>query len=74
MQYVYNLLAVILIGLSIGAIVGQPTNSARVTGLITIVLAVLAFFLSPSWIPLAAAVVVFLIGQGMQRDPRGARA
>ncbi|HUH88598.1 MAG TPA: hypothetical protein VL003_11210 [Pusillimonas sp.] len=73
MQYVYNLLAVILIGLSIGAIMGQHNNAARFSGLVAIVLAVLAFFISPGWAPLAVGTAVFLVGQGMQRDHRGAR-
>ena len=74
MQYVYNVLAAILIGLALGAALGQPTSSARITGVIAIVLAVLAFFFSPSWIPLAVGVAVFLVGQAMQGDRRVSRS
>jgi len=71
MIYIYNLLAAILIGLSIGAVIGQRNNAAKVTGLIAIVLAVVTIFTN-TWIPLAIGVAVFLVGQGMQRDPRTA--
>lgn len=71
MIYIYNLLAAILIGLSIGAAIGQRNNAARVTGLIAIVLAVVTIFTN-TWLPLAVGVVIFLIGQGLQRDPRPA--
>jgi len=73
MQYVINLLAAILIGMSIGAILGQRNNAALFTSLIAIVLAAAAFFLSPSWLPLAVGLAVFLLGQGMQRDARVSR-
>jgi len=71
MIYIYNLLAAILIGISIGAAIGQRNNASRVAGLIAIVLAVVAI-VTTTWLPIAAGVVVFLIGQGLQRDPRAA--
>lgn len=70
MQYVYNLLAVILIGLAIGSVLGQHTSSTRIASIIAIVLGALAFFFSPSWMPLAAGAAVFLLGQGLHRDPK----
>jgi len=73
MQYVYNVLAAILIGMAIGAALGQRTSSARVTSVIAIVVAAAAFFFSPSWIPLAIAVAIFLLGQAMQRDVKVSR-
>lgn len=67
MLYIYNVLAAILIGMSIGAAMGQRNNAALVTGLIAAVLGVVTFFMN-SWIPLAVGTAIFLIGQGMQRD------
>src|SRR5690554_1579983 len=64
MLYVYNVLAAILIGLSIGAAVGQRNNAALVTGLIAVVLGAITFFMG-SWIPLAVGTAIFLLGQGM---------
>ena len=71
MIYVYNLLSAILIGLSIGAAMGQRNSAALVTGVIAMVLAIVTI-VTNMWIPLAVGVAVFLIGQGMQRDRRRA--
>jgi len=73
MLYVYNVLAAILIGTAIGAVLGQRNNLARITCLIAVVLGVVSLFV-PSWIPLAIGLAVFLIGQGMQRDASSAHA
>lgn len=67
MIYIYNLLSAILIGLSIGAVVGQRNSAAVVTGLIAIVLGAVTI-ITNMWIPLAVGTAIFLIGQGMQRD------
>ncbi len=73
MLYVYNVLAAILIGTAIGAVLGQRNSLARITCLIAVILGVVSLFVA-SWIPLAIGLVVFLIGQGMQRDASSARA
>lgn len=66
MIYIYNLLSAILIGLSIGAVIGQRNSAALVTGVIAIVLAVITI-VTNMWILLAVGLAIFLVGQGMQR-------
>jgi len=73
MLYIYNVLAAILIGTAIGAVLGQRNSLARITCLVAVVLGAVTFFID-SWIPLAIGTVVFLIGQGMQRNASSARA
>ena len=73
MLYIYNVLAAMLIGTAIGAVLGQRNSLARITCLVAVVLGAVTFFID-SWIPLAIGTVVFLIGQGMQRNASSARA
>ncbi len=73
MHYIYQILAAILIGVSIGALMGQR-NSILLTGAgAAIVLGAVAMFL-PSWPPLAIGAAAFIAAQALQRDSRaGAR-
>jgi len=72
MLYIYNVLAAILIGTAIGAVLGQRNSLSRITCLIAVVLGAVTFFVH-SWIPLAIGTAVFLTGQGMQGDASSAR-
>ncbi|TFL15188.1 hypothetical protein CSC67_00175 [Pusillimonas caeni] len=73
MLYIYNVLAAILIGTAIGAVLGQRNSLARITCLVAVVLGAVTFFID-SWIPLAIGTAVFLVGQGVQRNASSARA
>jgi type IV secretory pathway TrbD component len=67
MLYVYNVLAAILIGISIGTLLTRR-NSVLLTGcLAAIVLGIITAFVH-SWIPLVIGVAIFLVVQAMQRD------
>lgn len=73
MHYIIQILAAMLIGTAIGAMLGPRNNALFFGSIITIVLGVVTIVM-PSWWPLSAATVVFLIVQGMQRAPSPARA
>ncbi len=73
MHYVLNLLAVILMGTAIGAVLGPRNNLLFISSFIAIALgaAAMATF---SWMLLAIGTAVFLGAQSMQRDAVPARA
>lgn len=66
MLYVYQVLAAILIGLSIGAIVVSRSHKALMLGsLVAIVLGVVTIAMG-TWVPLAVGVAVFLVAVMVQ--------
>ncbi|MER1968953.1 hypothetical protein [Castellaniella sp. GW247-6E4] len=67
MHYIYQILAAILIGTSIGALMSKRGTTLLVGALVGIILGIVAMF-SPSWPPLAIGAAVFLAAQFMQRD------
>lgn len=66
MLYVYQVLAAILIGLSIGAIVVTRRNKVLLTGALLGVVLGVATIVMGSWEPLAIGVAIFLISVGVQ--------
>lgn len=72
MHYIYQLLAVILIGTAIGAVLSRRNNVLLFGSLAAIVLGVVTVA-APSWLPLLVGFVVFLLVQAMQRDPVSSR-
>ncbi|GEM_PF-2020722 len=69
MLYIYQILAAILIGTSIGALMTRRNNVLLIGSLVGIVLGAVAMFF-PSWPPLAIGAAVFLAAQFMQRDTK----
>ena len=67
MHYIIQLLAVILIGTAIGAVLSQRTKSLMLGSVIAIVLGIVTVA-TVSWIPLAVGAAVFLVVQAMMRD------
>lgn len=67
MQYIYQILAGILIGISLGAFTGDRRLGVRIPALIALACGALVFVLQ-AWWPLAAGIAVFLAGQSVQRD------
>lgn len=67
MHVIYQILAVILIGTSIGACLSKRDKVLLLGSLAGIVLGGVALFM-PSWPPLAVGAAVFFIAQTMQRD------
>lgn len=72
MHYVIQVLAAILVGTSIGAILGPRNNILVVGSLIAIVLGGVALF-TASYVLLAIGTAVFLATQATQRDTPAAR-
>lgn len=68
MHYVIQVLAAILVGTAIGAILGQRNQFLLIASIIAIALGTVSIF-TASWIPLAAGTAIFLLGQATQRDP-----
>lgn len=60
MQYVIQVLSAILIGLSIGVILG-PRYSVRLIGSVIAIALGLAAIFTTNWVYLAAATAVFLV-------------
>src|SRR5690606_34967623 len=73
MHYIIQLLAAILIGTAVGAVLSQRTQALLIGSVIAIVLGIVAL-VTASWIPLAVGVAVFLVVQGLQRDNYSTRA
>ena len=73
MYYVILLLASILVGTAFGAIFGPRNQVLFVGSLIAIALGI-ATLVTGSWVLLAIGTAVFLVVQGVQRDPKPARA
>lgn len=67
MHYVIQILAAILAGTAIGAILGQRNNILLVGSIVAIALGAVAIF-TASWIPLAVGTGIFLAAQATQRD------
>ena len=73
MHYIIQLLAAILIGTAIGAVLSQRTKSLLVGSVIAIVLGIVSL-VTANWIPLAVGAAVFLVVQGTVRDNASVRA
>ncbi|NYT57986.1 hypothetical protein H0A65_03515 [Alcaligenaceae bacterium] len=73
MHYIIQLLAAILIGTAVGAVLSQRTQALLIGSVIAIILGIVAL-VTASWIPLAVGVAVFLVVQGLQRDNYSSRA
>ncbi|NYT84259.1 hypothetical protein [Pollutimonas harenae] len=73
MHYIIQLLATILIGTAIGAVLSQRTKALLIGSVIGIVLGIVAL-ITASWVPLAVGTAVFLVVQGLQRDNYSSRA
>lgn len=68
MQYIYQILAVILIGISVGAVLSRRNLLLTAGSLVAVALGIVTLF-APSWLPLAIGVAVYLLAQVTQRDP-----
>jgi len=73
MHYVIQVLAAILIGTAFGAVLGLRNNVLLIGSLAAIALGAVTIF-TISWVPLAIGTAIFLVVQGMQRDPVSSRA
>jgi uncharacterized membrane protein YccC len=68
MQYIIQILCAILIGTAVGAVLG-PRNKVLLIGSVGgIVMGFIAMF-TANWMILVAGTAMFLVAQGMQRDP-----
>ena len=67
MHYVINVLAAILVGIAIGAVLGPRNNVLLIGSLIAVALGIVAVF-TASWVPLAIGTAIFLAIQAIQRD------
>ncbi|HUH40784.1 MAG TPA: hypothetical protein VL024_07920 [Castellaniella sp.] len=67
MIYIYQILAAIMIGTAIGAMMTRRNNALFIGSAVAIALGVVTMFV-PSWLPLAIGAAVFLATQFMQRD------
>lgn len=67
MVYVFQLLAAILIGTSIGAVLSPRNNILLFGSVIAIALGVVTLIIG-SWVALAIGTAVFLASQATQRD------
>jgi len=63
--YIYQILAFVLIGVSLGALAGD--RKVLVPSLLGIICAILVFVMQ-AWWPLLAGAVVFLGAQAIRRD------
>ncbi|WP_442596086.1 hypothetical protein ACSBPU_04830 [Parapusillimonas sp. JC17] len=66
MHYIIQILAAILVGTAIGAILGPRNKVLFVGSAVAIALGLVAIF-TASWVMLAIGTAVFLVVQGMQR-------
>lgn len=71
MHYIYQLLAVILIGISVGALLSRRDMVLMVGSAIAIVLGVVTLIM-PAWWSLVVGLIVYLGVQMTQRDTRDA--
>ncbi len=69
MHYIYQILAAILIGISVGALLSKRNTTLMVGSVAGIALGAVAMFY-PSWQPLAIGITVYLVTQFMQRDAK----
>lgn len=70
MYYIYLILAMILMGISVGALLGRRNQILLLGALISLALGVVTLFM-PSWPPLAAGIAIYLLAQATQRETRG---
>lgn len=73
MHYIIQILAAILMGTAIGAMMGSRNKALLVGSAAAIALGVVTLFV-PSWWPLGIGTAIFLVVQSMQRDPVVSRA
>lgn len=66
MHYIIQILAAILVGTAIGAILGPRNKVLFVGSAIAVALGLVAIF-TVSWVTLVIGTAVFLVVQGMQR-------
>ncbi len=71
MHYIIQILAVILIGTSIGSILGSRTT-LQVAGAVVAIALALATLFMVSWTPLTIGAVVLFLAHATQRDKRAA--
>ncbi len=67
MQYIIQILAAILFGISIAAIFGTRTTFVIIGAILAIAFAVATLFI-PSWWVLWGGVACFMVGQLLHRD------
>jgi len=67
MHYIIQILAVILIGTSVGTLFGSRNVMQMVGGVAAIALAI-ATLIMVSWTPLTAGAIVLFIAHALQRD------
>ncbi|MBB5216032.1 hypothetical protein [Parapusillimonas granuli] len=65
MHYIIQILAAILVGTAIGAILGPRSNVLFIGSIIAVALG-LAAIVTASWVLLAIGTAVFLVVQGMR--------
>ncbi|HEY9571688.1 MAG TPA: hypothetical protein VIR76_01045 [Pusillimonas sp.] len=73
MHYIILLLAAILVGTAIGALLAPRNKSLFIGSLAAIALGV-ATFVTGSWISLAIGTAIFLAAQATQRDSKAVTA
>lgn len=67
MHYIIQILAVIMIGTSIGTLFG-PRNTVLLIGTVIAIALGIATLVTISWLPLGVGAVVFVLAHAMQRD------
>lgn len=67
MDYIIQILGAILIGTSVGALLGPRTTVLLIGAVIAIALGI-ATIVTITWLPLTLGAIVFFIAQAMQRD------
>jgi len=67
-HYIIQILAVILIGISIGALLSRRNSALSIGSIVAIVLGITTI-VTGLWEVLAVGLVVYLVVQFMQRDP-----
>ena len=73
MHYVIQIIAAILVGTSIGALLGRRTGSLVAGAGLSVVLGIVGLA-TASWIPVALGFVALIVAQAMQRDPQSSRS
>lgn len=69
MDYIIQILGAILIGTSIGTLLG-PRNTVLFIGTLIAIALGLATIITITWLPLALGAIVFVIAHALQRDRR----
>lgn len=67
MHYIIQILAMILIGTSVGTLFG-PRNTVLLIGTLVGIALGIATLVTISWLPLTIGAVVFVLAHAMQRD------